>query len=151
MSDESIDIDFKKMISRYWETFKDESTDQSLLNQDRDEILQWFSGEGVLSLFRKKYEVNKIVNKGNAKVMLQSLAGFIKLSGYKGLVILFDEAEQSYSGMRKSALKDAHNNLLSLINNIESLPGLFLVYATTPDFYSIENMGLLFMGLWHKG
>lgn len=38
----------------------------------------------------------------------RSLAEFIKLAGYQGLVILFDEAEMSYSVMRKSALKEAH-------------------------------------------
>ncbi len=57
--------------------------------------------------------------------MLRSLAGFAKLAGYKGILILFDEAEQSYSVMRKSALREAQNNLLSLINNIQALPGIF--------------------------
>jgi hypothetical protein len=78
--------------------------------------------------------------------MLQSLAGFVRLSGYKGLLILFDEAEQAYSVMRKSALREAHNNLLSLINNIESLPGLFLIYATTPDFYTDPKHGIVIYG-----
>lgn len=77
---------------------------------------------------------------------MQSLAGFVRLSGYKGLVILFDEAEQAYSIMRKSSLRDAHNNLLSLINNIESLNGLFLVYATTPDFFIDPKHGIIIYG-----
>ena len=70
----------------------------------------------------------------------------MRLSGYSGLVILFDEAEQSFSIMRKSALKDAHNNLLSLINNVEKLPGLFLIYATTPDFYTDPKHGIIAYG-----
>lgn len=48
--------------------------------------------------------------------------------------------------MRKSALREAHNNLLSLINNIESLPGLFLIYATTPDFFSDPKHGIVVYG-----
>jgi len=142
----SIDIDFKKMIQKYWETFLPESPDLALQEQTRGEILQWFSGEGSVAMYRKRFEVNKIVNKDNAKLMLQSLAGFVRLSGYKGLLILFDEAEQAYSIMRKSSLRDAHNNLLSLINNIEALKGLFLIYATTPDFFTDPKHGIITYG-----
>ncbi|BAZ03074.1 hypothetical protein NIES37_70870 (plasmid) [Tolypothrix tenuis PCC 7101] len=146
MLERSIDIDFKKMVQKYWETFLPEAPDIALQEQNRSEILQWFSGEGSLAMYRRRFEVNKIVSKENAKIILQSLAGFVRLSGYKGLVILFDEAEQAYSIMRKSSLRDAHNNLLSLINNIESLNGLFLVYATTPDFFVDAKHGIIIYG-----
>lgn len=146
MLDRSIDIDFKKMVQKYWETFLPEAPDIALQEQNRAEILQWFSGEGSVAMYRRRFDVNKIVNKENAKIMLQSLAGFVRLSGYKGLVILFDEAEQAYSIMRKSSLRDAHNNLLSLINNIESLNGLFLIYATTPDFFTDPKHGIIIYG-----
>jgi len=146
MLDHGIDIDFKKIIQKYWETFLPDAPDIALQQQYRSEILQWFSGEGNVATYRKKFEVNKIVNKDNAKLMLQSLAGFVKIAGYKGLVILFDEAEQAYSIMRKSSLRDAHNNLLSLINNIESLKGLFLIYATTIDFFTDPKHGIVIYG-----
>lgn len=146
MADHGIDIDFRKMIQKYWETFLPEAPDPTAIEQTRGEILQWFSGEGTVGTFRKRFGVSKIVSKENAKLMLQSLAAFVRLSGYKGLIILFDEAEQAFSVMRKSALRDAHNNLLSLINNIESLPGLFLIYATTPDFFSDPKHGIVIYG-----
>lgn len=146
MADHGIDIDFKKMVQKYWETFLPEQADRSVKEQVRGEILQWFSGEGTVGSHRKKFGVNKIPSKDTAKLMLQSLAGFIRLSGYKGLVILFDEAEQAYSIMRKSALRDAQNNLLSLINNIESLAGLFLIYATTPEFFTDPRHGIVTYG-----
>ncbi len=146
MLDPSIDIDFKKMIQKYWETYLPEAAEPTIQEQTRAEILQWFSGEGTLGSYRKRFGVNKIVGKDNAKLMLQSLAGFVRLSGYKGLLILFDEAEKSYSVMRKSALQDAHNNLLSLINNVETLPGLFLIYATTPDFFTDPKHGIVIYG-----
>lgn len=146
MLERSIDIDFKKMVQKYWETFLPDAPDVVLQQQNREEILQWFSGEGNIATYRRRFDVNKIVNKDNAKLMLQSLAGFVQLSGYKGLVILFDEAEQAYSIMRKSSLRDAHNNLLSLINNIELLNGLFLIYATTPDFFTDPKHGIVIYG-----
>jgi hypothetical protein len=146
MGNHAIDIDFKKMVQHYWQTFLPESADPTVVEQTRGEILQWFSGEGAVSQYRKRFGVSKMVSKENAKLMLQSLAGFVRQAGYRGLVILFDEAEKSYSEMRKSELKDAQNNLLSLINNIESLSGLFLIYATTPDFYTDPKHGIVTYG-----
>jgi hypothetical protein len=35
---------------------------------------------------------------------------------------------------------------LSLINNIESLTGLFLIYATTPDFFTDPKHGIVVYG-----
>lgn len=146
MACNAIDIDFRKIIDQYWKTFLPDAPDPATVEQVRNELLQWFSGEGTVSSYRKRFEVNKMVSKESAKLMLQSLSAFIRLSGYRGLVILFDEAEMSYSIMRKSALKDAHNNLLHLINNIENLPGLFLLYATTPDFYTDPKHGIVIYG-----
>jgi len=145
-ADHRVDIDFKKMIQKYWETFLPEDGDVAIQEQIRSEILQWFSGEGQLSDLRRRFGINKMVNKENAKLMLQSLAGFVRLAGYKGLLILFDEAEQAYSVMRKSQLRDAQNNLLSLINNVSVLEGLFLIYATTPDFFTDPKHGIVAYG-----
>ena len=146
MTCSAMDIDFRKIVKKYWETFLPDAPDPVAVGQIRDEILQWFSGEGTKAVYRKKYEVNKMVDRTNAKIILQSLAAFVKLAGYQGLVILFDEAEMSYSVMRKSALKDAHNNLLHLINNVEGLVGMFLLYATTPDFYTDPKHGIVIFG-----
>lgn len=142
----TIDIDFRKIVQKYWETFLPEAPDPALVDQKRDEILQWFSGEGTIGQWRRTTGVNKLVSKENAKLMLQSLAAFVQLVGYKGLVILFDETEMSYSVMRKSQLKDAHNNLLHLLNNVSELKGLFLLYATTPDFYDDPKHGIVIYG-----
>lgn len=124
-----------KMTSARWES--------SVSSTARGEILQWFTGEaGNTAAYRKKFGISKGVKRENARTLLQSLAAFIKLAGHKGLVILFDEAEASYSAMRKAALRDAHNNLLALINTADELEGLFLVYATTPDFFNDPKHGI---------
>lgn len=142
-SDSGIDIDFKTIIRTFWETYLATNQEEPVaLQEKRARLLQWFSGEGKLADFRKNFGVSKLVDKTNAKLMLRSLAAFVHLAGYKGLVILFDEAEQSYSVMRKSALKDAQNNLLTMINSIAEVPGLLLIYATTPDFYNDDKYGI---------
>jgi hypothetical protein len=146
MATSAIDIDFKKIVQEYWKTYLPDAGDPTVLKQTREEILQWFSGEGQRSAYQKKYGINKMINRQDAKLMLQSLAAFVRLAGYKGLVILFDEAEQAYSIMRKAALRAAHDNLLSLINNIESSRGLFLIYATTLDFFTDPTHGIVVYG-----
>jgi len=143
MAEASIDIDFKKMVDEYWKTFFAERIHESLRDQRRGEVLQWFTGEGNLQSFRSNFGINKMVSRDKAKDLLRSLAGFARLAGYRGLVILFDEAEQSYSTMRKSDLKLAHNNLLSIINNIRNSAGLFMIYATTPDFFDEPRYGIV--------
>lgn len=142
---DGIDIDFRRITAQYWETFLPESGDVAALEDARGRLLQWFAGEGTMALYRK-LGVQKIVNRANARLMLQSLSRLTTHIGYRGLVILFDEAEMSYSTMRKSNLKQAHNNLLHLINSIDETEGLFLIYATTPDFYMDERHGITIYG-----
>jgi len=143
---DSIDIDFRRMIGRYWETFLPTGGDPAALEDIRGRILQWFKGEGTLGSYRSQFGVQKIVNRANARFMLQSLSRFATHAGFRGIVILLDEAEMSYSVMRKSNLKQAHNNLLHLINSIDESEGLFLVYAATPDFFMDDRYGLTTYG-----
>lgn len=148
MANESIDIDFRRMVLKYWETYLPDAGDPIALEQRRGLILNWFSGDGTVGTYRREFGVQKMVSRETARLMLRSLGRFALHAGYRGLVILFDEAEMSYSVMRRSDLKSAHNNLLHLINGVDESEGLFLVYATTPDFYTdpkhgIQNYGAL--------
>ena len=141
-----IDIDFRRMVVHFWETFLPEGADEATLEDRRGQILQWFSGEGTISLYRREFNVQKLVNRANARLMLQSLSRFSVFAGYRGLVILLDEAEMTHSIMRKGSLKQAHNNLLHLINSVEESEGLFLVYAATPDFFVDDRHGVIIYG-----
>lgn len=148
MANDSMDIDFRRMILKYWETYLPEAGDPVALAERRGLILNWFAGEGTVGTYRREFGVQKVVARDTARLMLRSLGRFALHAGYRGLVILFDEAEMSYSVMRRSDLKTAHNNLLHLINGVDESEGLFLVYATTPDFYTdpkhgIQNYGAL--------
>lgn len=146
MSNGEIDIDFRRLVCRYWETYLPESGDTAMLEDRRGRIMQWFSGEGTIGTYRKEFGVQKLVNRSNARLLLRSLGRYAIHAGFTGIVVLLDEAEMSYSVMRKSDLKKAHNNLLHLINSIEETPGLFLIYATTPDFYTDEKHGIQIYG-----
>ena len=145
MEHSGINVDFKKIVAKYWETYVPDRpfSHETVRDEIRGEALQWFSGEGTEATFRTKFEVNKMVNGGTARTMLQSLAGFVGFTGYRGLMILFDEATQAYQLMQPNERPHAYSNLLHLVNDIEALPGLFLVYATTPGFYTDHKYGIL--------
>lgn len=146
MRSSDLDIDFRRMIVHYWETFLPEGGDSAALEERRGEIMQWFAGEGNIGKYRREFGVQKLVNRANARLMLQSLSRFAVDSGHRGLLILLDEAEMTHSILRKSSLKQAHNNLLHLINSIEESEGLFLVYAATPDFFVDDKYGVIIYG-----
>lgn len=144
MENEGIDIDFRRAVGLYWDTFSPtaEEADSAALQETRGSLLQWFTGEGTLATYRKPYGLMKVVDRANAHLMLQSLARFAQHCGYGGVLVLLDEAEMSFSVMRRSDLRLAHNNLLHLINGVADSAGMFLVYAATPDFFDDPKHGI---------
>ncbi len=146
LSQTAIDIDFRQIVKLYWETFLNSSSQSQDIEIKRARLLNWFEGEGTVGSFRRDYGINKVISKENARIILSSLGAFIKWLGFSGLIILFDEAEMTHSTMRKSSLRQAHNNLLHLINEIESCQGLFLIYATVPDFFEDPRHGVQIYG-----
>ena len=141
--DRKIDFNFKKIVQGYWKTFVSGAAHPTELESTRGEALQWFQGEGDKATFKDRFKVTTMVTKNKAQAMLKSLAGFIRLAGYAGLVILFDEGARPYELMTKMERKHAYNNLFILINNIQDLEGLFLIYATTPDFFNHREYGVI--------
>lgn len=145
-ADASIDIDVKRIVRAYWETFTGESVDEVVLEERRGLLLQWFAGEAHKTTMRNEFGVQKVVSKENARIILTSLTALIQLLGFKGLLILFDESEMTHSTMSKSSLKQAHNNLLHLLNETGEVPGLFLIYAAVPEFFTDPKTGVIIYG-----
>ena len=146
MADSGMDIDFRRVVGQYWKTFLQGEDDRSRVYETRSTLIQWFSGEGTIGTYRSNFGILKLVNRENARLMLQSLSRFSRHIGYNGLLILFDESADAYSAMSRSNVRQAHNNLLHLINTIEDNEGLFLIYAATQDFFIDPKHGILVYG-----
>jgi hypothetical protein len=138
----TVDIDFRKVVGEYWKTYLAEDVDPVEVEQRRAGLLQWFEGEAHLPTFRRAFDVQKTISKENARILLTSLGHFVRWLGFGGLVILFDESEMTHSTMRKSSLRQAHNNLLQLINEIDECEGIFLIYAAVPEFFDDPRTGI---------
>lgn len=145
-ADPAIDIDVKKVVRAYWQTFTGESQDEMVLEERRGMLLQWFGGEAHKTTMRNEFGIQKSVSKENARTILASLTALVQLLGYKGLLVLFDESEMTHSTMSKSNLKQAHNNLLHLLNEVGEVPGLFLIYAAVPEFFADPKTGIVIYG-----
>ena len=141
-ADPAIDIDMKKVIKAYWNTFVAPDVDAPVLDEQRGFLLQWFTGEVNRTQIRKEYNVQKTLSKENARLFLGSLVALSQLLGYAGLLVLFDESEMTHSTMRKGDLKQSHNNLLHLINEVSETSGLMLVFAAVPEFFTDPKTGI---------
>jgi hypothetical protein len=145
LADSSIDFDVRRVVAAYWDTFRPDSKDSDLFER-RGQLLQWFTGEANKTVMRKDFGVQRVLNRENSRVFLTSIVALAKFLGYKGLVVLFDESEMSHSTMAKSQLNQAHNNLLHLINEIDTIAGLVMVYAAVPAFFNDDRHGIRIYG-----
>jgi hypothetical protein len=142
MQQTDIDIDFRRVVVAYWKTFEDDGRADDVVADIQGTLMQWFQGEGQATVLRRNFGVQKMVKKENARIFLASLGKFVRWLGFRGLLVLLDESEMSHSTMRKSSLRDAHNNLLHLINDAETVEGLVLLYAAVPEFFDDPKYGI---------
>lgn len=145
LADTSIDIDMRRVVVAYWESFRPEEI-EACLYERRGQLLQWFTGEANKTTMRKEFGVQRVLTKENSRTFLASVVGLAKFLGYRGLLVLFDESEMSHSTMAKSQLNQAHNNLLHLINEIDRVAGLVMIYAAVPAFFNDDRHGIRIYG-----
>ena len=86
------------------------------------------------------------MNRSNARLMLQSLSRFATHAGFQGIVIYLTKPKCLTPSCENQNLKQAHNNLLHLINSIDESEGLFSRYTATPDFFMDDRYGLTTYG-----
>jgi hypothetical protein len=142
----NIDSDFRRIVDGLWQTYLPDAGDSIALEERRATALSWFKGEGNLGPYRKAFGAQKMVDRTNSRVMLQSLSRLARRLEYSGLVLLLDEGELSTSALRRSDVRAAHNNLRHLIDSIQDNHGLFAVYAATPDFFLNQDYGVVTYG-----
>lgn len=98
-------------------------------------ILQWLRGEKVGLGLLRQFDIASRINRTNARAMLVSLCHFIRKCGSAGLVLTLDlrpalrprpegEGTIRYS---PGAVMDLYEVLREIIDDLEHLPGLFLL------------------------
>lgn len=122
----------------------------SLAENRRDDfpiIVQWLKGEGYDRSRHPKFGILHKIDKGTALQVIRSLVSWVRMTGYSGLVILLDEAEQapSIGGKQKDLLL---SNLRELIDECTqfSLANSMFFYAI-PDEYFFQGGGRVYQAL----
>lgn len=125
-------------------------------------VLPWLRGEKVGLGDLRRFDIAARINRNNARAMLVSLCHFVRKAGRGGLVLTLDlrralqRPGPDEAGLRYSAgaLMDLFEVLREMIDDIEHLPGLFLLVLADQTLLSggrrrtLDNYKALEMRIW---
>lgn len=116
--------------------FKNEDDDFNI-------IIQWLRGENPPKTELKRFRIAEKIDKTNAFKMLRSVIQWINIMGYKGVVVLLDEAERKVS----LSSKDKETQLLNLREIIDScssgnIQHTLILYAVPDDNFLQGKTGI---------
>ena len=97
-------------------------------------VHQWLRGEKPGMNDLRRFDITNRINRGNARAMLISLCHFLRKAGAGGLLLTLDlrpalRTGKNTEGLRytPSAMMDLYEVLRALIDDLEHLPGFFLL------------------------
>ena len=98
-------------------------------------VLKYLSGDRVPLWKLRRIGINCCIDSSSALSTLARMASLFRNLQYKGICILFDEAESAHS-FATSARKDAaYKNIFQIIAQSTKTPFCYFLYATTPSFF----------------
>lgn len=98
-------------------------------------VLKYLSGDNLYLKDVRSIGIGSRIDSSNALQMLGRMAFLFKNLKYRGICILFDEAEAIHS-FSSSIHKDAaYNNIYQITQQSKKTPFCYFLYATTPSFF----------------
>ncbi len=102
---------------------------------DAGALVSWLCGSDNVSAAAKKAAgVKGDIGSRDALDYLRGVVEIVKAAGYKGLVIVIDEAE-TILRMRKDSRHKSLNGIRQISDAAGSFPGLLWIFTGTPDFF----------------
>jgi hypothetical protein len=122
-------------------------------------VHQWLRGEKPLLSALRPFDITGRINRANARAMLISLCHFLRRTGAAGLLLTLDLRAATRKGdasvrWSPSALMDLYEVLRELIDDLEHLPGLFLLCLADQNLIAgerrrtLDNYKALEMRIW---
>jgi len=122
----------------------------SILHNDHEgfeTIVAWLKGESYNRREHSKFGILQKIDKNTAFPRLRSLGQWIRSIGYSGLIILFDEAEQTPSFSSRQ-IQLHLNNLRQIIDTCQSTSFQgFLIFYAIPDEDFLQKRGFVYEAL----
>lgn len=131
--------DFATVLKAYWRG-SEESNDA--LKQC---AIRWLRGEYSTKTDAKKdLGVRTIIDDENVYDSLKSLACLVRVAGYAGLLVMFDEMANIYKLQNSQARKQNYEQLLDIVNDSlqGTTSGIGFVMCGTPEFLLDTRRGL---------
>lgn len=112
-------------------------------------LFQWFEGKKIPKKNLTKFHIFESLNKSNCKTFLKSLISLLKLTGHKGIILLFDELE-TVLAQGASVRNATYENIRLLMDNAESSEYLQLFFSLIPDVLLSEKGFKSYDALWSR-
>lgn len=98
-------------------------------------LMSWLAGsENVGAAEKKAAGIKGDITSTDAMAYLHGVLEVVKAAGYKGLVIVIDEAE-TILRMRGDVRGKSLNGIRQIIDAADRFKGLFWIFTGTPDFF----------------
>ncbi|AGW14197.1 ATP-binding protein [Megalodesulfovibrio gigas] len=131
--------DFAQVLAAYWRAF--DTSDETL----KSDAIRWLRGEFTTRTdARAALGVRAIVEDASVYDHLKLMARFVRLAGYKGLVLCLDELVNLFKLANTQARRSNYEQILRILNDSlqgESV-GLGFLMGGTPDFLMDPRRGL---------
>ncbi|MGB3294138.1 MAG: BREX system ATP-binding protein BrxD [Phormidesmis sp.] len=102
-------------------------------------LISWLSGsENVAASAKKAAAIKGDISSREALDYLQGILEIIKAAGYKGLVIVIDEAE-TILRMRADVRGKSLNGIRQICDGADRYQGLLWVFTGTPEFFDTRR------------
>ncbi len=102
-------------------------------------LLSWLAGSGNVSASEKKAAgIKGEISSRDAMDYLHGILEVVKAAGYKGLVIVIDEAE-TILRMRQDVRGKSLNGIRQIIDAADRYKGLLWIFTGTPEFFDTRR------------
>ncbi len=131
--------DFAEVVAAYWQGH-DEGNDRL-----KSDAVRWLRGEfATRTDARKALGVRTIIDDASIYDHLKLFARFVRLAGYGGFVVCFDEMVNLYKLANTRARNSNYELILRIVNDSlqGSAVGLGILFGGTPEFLMDPRRGL---------
>jgi hypothetical protein len=103
--------------------------------QKRNMILKYLYGDRLSARVMRSLDVTYQISEDTALMLLGQIAHLVRYIGYRGICILFDEAEAAHSFAYYKHRDKAFQNLRRITSESKHYLHCYFLYATTPSFF----------------